>query len=239
MYLIHCEHSRLCWVRTLSSSSVGHLSCFIIRLSHRCRHCRHRHRPRDICPVEASSPLSSGRGLVIRPPHHHHRRYLVGLIVCPPHCRHRPRATCPAKASLPSLSGGGSRRLSPTVVVVIVGHPPHHRHHPWATCPAKASSPSLSGGGYVVCPPPLSLLSSSATPHIIVVIVVCGPFVLQRLCRRHHPVGASSSVPHIVIVVGDHLPPPMSLLLSFTGHLSCGGLVAIIVWWGCLLVNPC
>ena len=159
----------------MSSSSTGHLSCIVVRPSHRCRRCRRCRR---------------------------RRRYLVGLIVCPPHCRCRLQATCPAKASSPSLSGGGSRRLSPTIVIVVIGHLPHHRscRRPRATCPAKASSPSLSGGGYVVCPPPLSSLSLSATPHIVVVVVVHGPFVLWRLHRRHRLVGASSSVPRVIVV---------------------------------------
>ena len=110
MYLIHCECSRLCWVRTLSSSSVGRLSCFVVRLSHHCRRCRRRRRrrrPRDICPVEASSPLSSGRGLVIHPPRHHRR----------------PQAVCPAEATLSSLSSGPCR-LSPTSSSSSAGHLP-------------------------------------------------------------------------------------------------------------------
>ena len=228
MYLIHCEHSRLCWVRTLSSSSAGCLSCLIVRPSHRCRRCRRRHHPWDICPVEASSPSLSGRGLVICPPcRHHHPQAVcpaeatssslssgprrlsptssslsVGLVVCPPHHHRRPWATCPAKALLLLLSSGGSHRLSPTVVVVVVvGHPPHRRRRPQATCSAKASLPSLSGGSYVVCPPPLSLLSSLATPHIIVVVVVHGPFVPWRLRHRHCPVGALLSVPHVVVII--------------------------------------
>lgn len=45
-------------------------------------------------------------------------------------------------------------------------------------------------------------------PHIII-IVVCRLFVLQR----------------------PHYPFSMSLSLSSVGHLSCGGLVLIIIWW--------
>ena len=199
MYLIRCERSRLCWVGTSSSSSAGCFSCLVVRPPHRCR----RRHPRDICPAEASSPSSLGRGLVIRPPHRHRR----------------PRAVCPAEATSSLLSGGprlpsptssssssaghlpckgfvavvvrwGSRRLSPTVVIVIVvGHPPRRRLR--ATCPAKAASPSLSGGG------------QSSVFHRC-----------HRYRRQPPPTSSSSS--------------------SSAGHLSCGGLVAVVVRWGLL-----
>ena len=220
MYLIHCEHSRLCWVRTLSSLSTGHLSCLIICPSHRCCRCCHCHCPQDICPVEASSLSLSVRGLVI----------------CPPHCHCRPRAVCPAEVSLSSLSSG-PHHLSHTLLSLSVGHlpckgliavvvqwgvmlsVPHCCHHCCCRPPPTSSSLlSLSGGSYVVCPPPLSSLSSSATPHIIVIIVIRRPFVLWRFCHHHHPVGALLSVPHIV-VIRDHLLPPTS------SSLSGGGLI--------------
>ena len=109
MYLIHCECSRLCWVRTLSSSSVGCLSCFIVHLSHRCHRCRRRRRRRlrDICPVEALSPLLSSRGLVIHPPRRHRR----------------PQAVCPAEVTSLLLSSG-PRCLSPTLSSSSAGHLP-------------------------------------------------------------------------------------------------------------------
>ena len=159
--------------------SVGHLSCLVVRPSHRCRRCRRRHHPWDICPVEASSPsssLSSG-------PHH-------------------------LSPTLLSLSAGHLPCKGLIAVVVwwgVTSSVPHHCHRCRchrlrATCPAKALSLSLSGGGYVVCPPPLSSLLSLATPHIVVVVVVHGPFVLQRLRHCHRPVGASLSVPCVIVV---------------------------------------
>ena len=226
MYLIHCEHSRLCWVRTLSLSSMGRLSCFVVCLSHCCHCCHCRCRPWDICPVKASSPSSSGRGLVIHPP----RR----------HCR--PQAVCPVEASSSSLSSGphclsptllllsaghlpckglvavtvrwGLRHLSPTVVtVVIIGHPPHRCCCccPWAICPAEASSSSSSSGGLVVCSPHRRhRWGSSSAPHVIVV-VIHRSFVLRRPHPCHCLVGASSSLPHIIVDVDVDIHGPFVL----------------------------
>ena len=265
MYLIHCERSRLCWVRTLSSSSVGHLSCFVVRLSHCCRHCR-RHRPQDICHVEASSPSSSGRGLVIRPPRRHRRpqavcpaeamssllssgprclsptslsssaghlpcKGLVAVVVrwgvtssVPHHCRcHRqPPPTSlsssaghlPCKGLVAIIVQWGLCCLSPTVVtVVVIGHPPHrcHRCRPWAICPAEASSSSSSSGGLVVRSPHRRChQGSSSAPHVVVV-VVHGSFVLRRPCPRRCLVGASSSLPHIIVDVNVDIRRPFVL----------------------------
>ena len=170
MYLIHCECSRLCWVRTLSSSSAGCLSCLVVRPSHRCCHCcrchhccccccccchRRRH-PWDICPVEASSPSSSSRGVVIRPPCHHHH----------------PWAVCPAEATL-SSSSSGPRRLSPTLSSSSAGHLPCKGlvavivqwglHRPsltiliviiiiwWGPCHLSPTSSSSSSAGHLSC----------------------------------------------------------------------------------------
>ena len=89
------------------------------------------------------------------------RRYLVGLIIHPPHrrCRCRLRAICPAEASSPSLSGGDHVVHRPFVLWrpcprhFLMGPRCRHRSST-AICPAEVSSPSLSGGGHIVCPPP-------------------------------------------------------------------------------------
>ena len=251
MYLIHCERSRLCWVRTLSSSSMGRLSCFVVRLSHCCRRCRRCCRPRDICPVEASSLLSSGRGLVIRPPRCHRHPQAVcpveamlslssgprclsptsslssaghlpckslvavvvwwGVMSSVPHrcrCHRQPPPTLsssstghlPCKGLVAVIVRWGLRCLSPTVVtVVVIGHPPHHR--PWAICPAEALSLSSSGGGLIVRSPRRHRRrGSSSAPHVVIV-VICGSFVLRRPRPRCCLVGASLSLPHIIIVI--------------------------------------
>ena len=301
MYLIHCERSRLCWVRTLSSSSVGRLSCFVVRLSHRCCHCCCCCRPRDICLVKASSPSSSGRGLVIRPPRRHRRpqavcpaeaslsslssgprclsptslsssvghlpcKGLVAVIVrwgvtssvphcCRCHCRPPPTSSLsstghfPCKGLVAVIVRWGLRRLSPTIVtVVVIGHPPHRRCRcrPQAICPVEASSSLSSSGGLVVRSPHRRRRrwGSSSAPHIVVVIVR-GSFVLRR------PV-------LIVVWWGPRRPSPTSSSTSTSssvGHLSCGGLitvvvhlglrrpsptivVVIVVWWGPRRLSP-
>ena len=85
----------------------------------------------------------------------------------------------------------------------------------------------LSGG--VPCRPfPTSL--SPTVPHIVVVVVVHGPFDLRRPCRCCCLVGC--------LVVHSsrrcHQPSPTSSLLSSSsvGHLPCGGLVLVVIWWG-------
>ena len=172
-------------MRTLSSSSVGRLSCLVVCPLHCCRRCRRRRHPLDICPVEATSPSLSGRGLVIHPP-----------------CRHRrPWAVCPVEATLLLLSSG-PRRMSPTSLLSSAGHlpckglvavvirwgvtssVPHHCHR------CRRPPPTLL----------LSLLLLSATPYIVVVVVVHRPFVLWRLHCHHHPVGALSSIPRVVVI---------------------------------------
>ena len=268
MYLIHCECSRLCWVRTLSLLSVGCLSCFVVHLSHRCCHCCCCCCPRDIYPVEASSPSSSGRGLVIRPPRCHRRpqavcpaevsssslssgphclsptssssstghlpcKGLVAIVVwwgvmlsvprrCCCHCRPPPTSSLslsvghlPCKGLVAVIVRWGLRCLSPTVVtVVVIGHPPHCCCCCClqAICPAEASSLSSSSGGLVVH----SLCrcrcrwGSSSTPHVIIV-VVRGSFVLRRPHPCHCLVGASSSLPHIIIDVDIIIHRPFVL----------------------------
>ena len=134
--------------------------------------------------------------------------------------------------SLSLLSSGG-----------LIIHSPHHHRQLSPTSPSSLSSVGhLSCRGLVVCslhrlcqPSPTSLLSSSSTGNLscrgfILVVIWWGP------C--HH--WGSSSVPHIVVIVisrtlvlqRPHCPSPMlssSSLLSSLGHLSCGGLIAVIV----------
>ena len=143
MYLIHraCRLSRV--GASSSSSSAGHLSCLVVRpLPRRCRvdlvirHPRRHCCPRAVCPAGASSSVPHvvvivhGPVVLWRP---RPRRYLVGLVVHPPHRRH-----CCPRPLLLSLSGGGH-----------IVHPP------------PLSSSSLSGGAssavphviVVSCPP--------------------------------------------------------------------------------------
>ena len=224
MYLIHCERSRLCWVRTLSSSSVGRLSCFVIHLSHCCRCCC---RPQDICPVEASSLLSSSRGLVIHPPR----------------CHRHPQAICPAEVTLLLLSSG-PRRLSPTSSSSSTGHLPSkglvtvvvwwvvtssvpHRCHCHRRPPPTSS---LSSAGHLPCTGLIAVIVwwglRHLSPTIVIVVVIshpphhcrhCGPWAIcpaeasssssssggglvvhsPRCCCCR----GSSSTPHVVVVV--------------------------------------
>ena len=205
MYLIHhaCRLSR-----TLSSSSfVGCLSCLVnCPLCHHC--CL-----QVICPAEASSSVPHvvvvvvihGTFVLWRPCP---CRYLVGLVVC-------------RLFVLP-------RRPSLATVVVIIWWGPCH---------------------------PFPMSSSSVVPHIVVVVVVvCGPFVLQRPHPHCHLVGALLLLGNIVCpphcchhchcpwgicpvetlsssLSGGGLVVPSSTLLSLLsmGHLSCKGLVAVVV----------
>ena len=139
------------------------------------------------------------------------RRCPVGcLVVRSPRRRHQPSPT-----SSSSLSSTGHLTCGGLVViivwwgallsvphVVVISHPPHHcrrRRHPWAICPAEASSSSLSGGG------------------LVLILVVCGLFVLWRPRHRCCPMGASSL-----------------LSLSSAVLFSCRGLIPVIV-----VVGPC
>ena len=207
-------------------------------------------------PSPTSSLLSAGR------------LSCGGLVVHPPHRRRRPWASCPVEASSPSLSGGpcrpsptsssslstslvaivvqwGPRRPSPTVIVVVavwwgfIGRSPRHCCQ---LSPTSSSVGHLTCGGLVVvivrwgpCHP-FPMLLSPAIPHSVVVIVVHGPFDLQRPCCRHCPVGC--------LVVRSprrrHQPSPtLSSLSSSTGHLTCGGLVVVVVHGPFDLRRPC
>ena len=215
MYLIHraCRLSRV--GALLSLSSAGRLSCLVVHPPRCCCwvdlvvHHRHRHCcPQAICPVGAS--LSVPHVVVVihgpfdlqRPCHH---RCPVGcLVVRSPHHCHQPS---PTSSSLSSSTGHLTCRglvivvvrwgaLSSIPHIIVISRPPHHRHHrhhPWAICPAEALSSSLSGGG------------------LVLVLVVCGLFVLQRPCCRCCLMGASSSSSSSAVL------------------FSCGGLVPVIV----------
>ena len=88
--------------------------------------------------------------------------------------------------------------------------------------------------------------SSPAVPHIIIVIVIHGPFDLWRPCCRLFLTLLSSAIPHIVVIIviicglfALRRPHPHHYLVgasssssSSTGYLSCRGLVAIVVQWG-------
>ena len=239
LFVLHCRPSLTSLSSLLSlswsSSSAGHLSCgglVSVIILWRPRLCRH--------PVEASSLLLSGRGLVIRP-RRRRRRYLVGLIVCPP------------------LLSSLSLSATPHIIVVVVVRGPFvlrrlcHCHRPVG---ASSSIPCI----IVVSRPPhrhccCCCWRSSSAPHVI---VVRGSFVLWRPRPRHCLVGASLSLPHIVAIVvhlglrcpsptivvivvvwwGPHCLSPTSSSSSSAGHLSCRGLVAVVIRWGCLLIGP-
>ena len=153
MYLIH-RACRLSQVGASSSSSAGRLSCLIIRPSrrhrqvdlvvhHPCHHCC----PWAICPAGASLSIPHvvvihvvhGPVVLWRPCPH---CYLVGLIVCPPHCCHRRphplllslsgggHVVHPPPLSSSSLSSGASLSVPH---IIIVSCPPHRRRrHPQA-----------------------------------------------------------------------------------------------------------
>ena len=151
MYLIHhaCRLSRVGASSLSLSSSVGHLSCLVIHPPC-CRHwvdlvVHHPHRhccPRAICPVGASSSVPHivvvvvvhGPVVLWRPRPH---RYLVGLVVRPPHRHHRHphpllpslsgggHTVCPPPLSSSLLSGGASLSVPH---IIVVSCPPHHHH---------------------------------------------------------------------------------------------------------------
>ena len=151
MYLIH-HACRLSRVGALSLS-MSRLSCLVVHpphhrcrvdlvICHPCRHCC----PWAVCPVGASLSVPHVVIIVVHGPVVLWRpcpcRYLVGLVVRPPHHRHhRPRpllpslssgghVVCPPPLSSSLLSSGASSSIPH---VIIVSCPPHHHHHhPWA-----------------------------------------------------------------------------------------------------------
>ena len=245
-----------------ASSSIPH----IVVVSHP-PHCCHRHHPRAIRPVEASSLLLSGRGLIHSP---HHRQpsptSLLSLSLSVGHsscgglvliiiwwwpCRHWELSSVPHIA-----------------VVVIVVHGPFvlqrpRRHHHCCqlsptSLPLSLSAGHLSCGGLILvviwwgpccCWGSLSVPTSSSLSvgHFscggLVLIIVwwgscCPSLTLSSSLSSACLVGASLSLPHIIVVVCRPLvlqspcPSPTLSLLSSPGHLSCGGLIAIIIQWG-------
>ena len=64
---------------------------------------------------------------------------------------------------------------------------------------------------------------------LVVVVVVHRPFDLRRPCRCHCPVGC-------LVIRSSHcrhqLSPTLSSSSSSVGHLPCGGLVLVVIWWG-------
>ena len=182
-----------------ASSSIPH----VVVISHPPHH--HCHCPWAICPVEALSLLLSSRGLVHSPGRcrqpsptllllllllsagHSSCRGLIHVVIWWGPCRHWESLSVPT-SSLSSSAGHFSCR---GLILVVVW---------WGSCcPSLTLSSSLSSA---------CLVGASSLPHIVVVI--CGPLVLQRPCPS----------------------PTLSSSLSSLGHLSCGGLVAIVVQWG-------
>ena len=165
----------------------------------------------------------------------------LGIIICPPHChyyRRCPQAICPAEA----LSSSSSSSAVPHITAVIVIHGPLILQRPH---PCHYLVEALSPLGIVVC------------PHILV-ILIHRSFLLWRTCPHHCLVGVLSSLPHIVIIIcgplvlqrphpsprhhhhrpQDICPVEASLPLLFGGGLllllgppDCPCLIIVVVVW--------
>ena len=235
MYIIHCAY-RLSQVgASLLLLSMGCLSCLVIcPPCHCCQvglvvHHPHCHCcPWAVCPVGALSSVPHiivvviivhGPVVLWRP---HPCCYLVGFIICSPHCHHR----CPHPLLLLLSSGG------------------HIIHPPLLALSSLSSMDHLSCRGLLVvavqwgfvvhspchCCRPFPTSSSSAVPHIVIV-VVCRPFDLWRHCCCCCSVGALSSVLHIVVTSHPpqhrchHCPqaiwPAEALLLLLSSGVPC------------------
>ena len=153
---------------------------------------------------------------------------LIVIVVCRPFVLWRPCCHCchcqPSPTSLLSSSSTGHLSCGGLVLVVIWWGPCRH----WGLLSAPTSSSSSSMGHF-------------SCGGLILIVVwwgsCCPSLTLSLSLSSACLVGASSSLPHIIIVV--HRPlvlqrpcPSPTLLSSSPGHLSCRGLVAIIVQWG-------
>ena len=165
--------------------------------------------------------LSSSTGclscLVVHPPHRC-RCHLVGalssvphiiVVSCPPHhcCCCRPWAIHPVEALSLLLSGRG-----------LIHSPRHCQPSLTLSSLSSLSAGHLSCRGLVLVViwwRPCRHWELSSVPHkTIIVIIVCGPFVLRRPCCH------------------CQLSPTLLPSLSSAGHLSCRDLILVVIWWG-------